>query len=438
MNTLVKTLKKYQQDGVDRIVSQTNTLIADEPGLGKTIQVLAYIDQNNVNKTLIVCPSSLKLNWENEIGEWIKTKKLNINVISKGTDTLKDDDNIIIVSYNLVGTIKGLNSLYFDLLVCDESHYLRSPKAKRSKIILGLHGLYKQAKKVVCLTGTPLTIDPLDTYLVTKRLAPKETLGELNDYHKYTERYCSALYVNGLWEIGKPSNVEELRQKLGPFLLRRTAKDVRDNQVKVKYTYPKCKESVKLDVNEELHVILKMTAETKYPLTCKLLDLYTNVVGVKVVLFCYHRHVISHFLTKYKDKAVKLDGSMSADKKHKAIQDFIHEDSIQIFIGQIRASGVGLNGLQHASSVCIFHELPWTYTDYGQAVGRLDRIGQTSSIVNVITPVLKGSLDYIQLKRINERNDFSSSFLEGETTGYESYCETNKQQQTTKEKQPWM
>ena len=137
-------LRRYQKATVEQMLSMKgNILLADEPGLGKTVTTIAYINAMRFSHVVIVCPASLRMNWQTELERWLAYK----------TD-------VVIMSYE--GMVKhpiSPESPLGRLIVFDEAHYLKNPKAKRTKAALKL-----KHDKILFLTGTPVVNRPIDLY----------------------------------------------------------------------------------------------------------------------------------------------------------------------------------------------------------------------------------------------------------------------------------
>jgi SWI/SNF-related matrix-associated actin-dependent regulator 1 of chromatin subfamily A len=139
-------LRTYQSEGVERLMAITaqrsSALLADEPGLGKTIQVVEYINRMGFNRILIVCPASLRLNWRSELDKWLAFTPQHIEILS------------------YEGVVSGYTEVsHYDLIVFDEAHYLKNPSAKRTKACLALESDYR-----LFLTGTPVVNRPMEMY----------------------------------------------------------------------------------------------------------------------------------------------------------------------------------------------------------------------------------------------------------------------------------
>ena len=147
-------------------------------GLGKTIQAIGLINLKKYKKVLIICPASLKYNWFNELNEWLEFK-VTIKIIENSKDTISKD--LTISSYDMVKDklLDKFKKQKYDLIVLDESHYLKNLKAKRTKNILGSYPKKKEslcdtAAQIVLLSGTLVPSGrPIEIYPILYNLAPE-------------------------------------------------------------------------------------------------------------------------------------------------------------------------------------------------------------------------------------------------------------------------
>ena len=199
-----------------------NTLIGDEPGLGKTIQGVGVSnDTPSIRKVLILCPASLKLNWKREWLKW-DIKGLSVGVIMDGKSEFPDTD-VVILNYNaklLKNYIAAIHARTWDLLIIDEVHNLRNPKAQWTKMVFGFTprpGAKDQtvvpaitAGKKLYLTGTPITNRPIELWPLLSSLRPDI----FNDFVKFAFRYCGPKNDGHGWDFKGESNLDELQELL--------------------------------------------------------------------------------------------------------------------------------------------------------------------------------------------------------------------------------
>jgi hypothetical protein len=197
-----------------------NTLIGDEPGLGKTIQGVGVSnDTPSISKVLILCPASLKLNWKREWLKW-DIKGLSVGVIMDGKSEFPNTD-VVILNYNaklLKNYIAAIHARTWDLIIIDEVHNLRNPKAQWTKMVFGYTPRNSketavpaiQAGKKLYLTGTPITNRPIELWPLLSSLRPDI----FNNFVKFAFRYCGAENDGHGWNFKGASNLDELQELL--------------------------------------------------------------------------------------------------------------------------------------------------------------------------------------------------------------------------------
>ena len=249
----------FQKAGIAYATNRRNTLIGDEMGLGKTIQALGYINAISEIKTaLVVCPASLKLNWEREAAKWL-LRTFKAYVVDGVDDDIPEDATLVFVNYDLirgkkiddpdfkpapgVKTPKTVESSHvhaqlmkrqWDVLVVDECHRIKDPKSLQAIAILGreaapkkyekqILGLRHQAARYLFLTGTPFLNKPVEMHPLLSVLAPEE----FGNFFKFAKRYCGAHQGPFAWDFSGASNLEELQERLrATIMVRRLKKDV--------------------------------------------------------------------------------------------------------------------------------------------------------------------------------------------------------------------
>jgi SWI/SNF-related matrix-associated actin-dependent regulator of chromatin subfamily A-like protein 1 len=238
--------RPYQIDGVLGIFQRNCTLLADEQGLGKTIQacgainMLSAFDEMNI---LIVCPTSLKFVWRDEIEKWVVPERTLNLYYGKTTTTLDFPEQpanvppgtcakltFHIVGYNLAARKDirlKLRKQKFDMVIYDEAHTLRNPKAKQTQVCLGFNNTIpyiREAKYFLCLTGTPIANRPKDIFPIISRLAPK-VFGD--DFHEFGVEFCGGYEGKWGWDYSGKSNLKKLHSLLiNSVMIRRKKKDV--------------------------------------------------------------------------------------------------------------------------------------------------------------------------------------------------------------------
>jgi SWI/SNF-related matrix-associated actin-dependent regulator 1 of chromatin subfamily A len=412
-------LFEYQNAGVDEMMFRRNVLLADEQGLGKTLQVITYASIiPQLTKTIIICPASLKLNWAREFKKWAD---MDTFVVRTGKDRFPKDASTIIVNYDLLKS-KLINDQLIafkaTLLVCDEAHYLKNAKTQRTKAV---GKLARVVPKKIFLTGTPLLNRPVELYPLIKMLAP-HALTPYQDYRNYAYRFCNA--YNSKWglDVSGNSNVEELGVRLrATCMVRRLKKDVMkqlpDKTIQL-IPFELCKKTEKIIEREEWFFIEDLKkypergsmgelAQIRHELAVAKIDESARYITDllhsidKVVIFAHHYDVINGIKDKLQEfNPVVITGKHVMKNRQKAVDDFQTKEDVRVFIGQIQAAGTGLT--LTAASTVVFAETSWVPGEINQAIDRCHRIGQKDNVTAKFLVVEK-SLDETMLKTIFDK-----------------------------------
>jgi SWI/SNF-related matrix-associated actin-dependent regulator 1 of chromatin subfamily A len=436
----------FQKAGIAYARDHRNVLIADEMGLGKTIQALGIMNDNpEIKKTLCVVPASLKLNWKREAEKWL-VRDTDISVI-RSKDGWVDGD-LVIINYDILKKFHNeIHNTKWDLLVCDESHYLKNGKSQRTKEIVGWFDKnirrdveYLKAGRKLFLTGTPIVNRPIELWTLVHFLAPKTFFCLFNKYNTgYAQKFCAPKNNGYGWDLKGASNLDKLQEMLRTsVMVRRLKKDVlkelpaKFRQVievpanghtavvkreqKVLAENAKTIDYLKLQVElakasenpedyknavaalkEGVTVAFSEMSQVRHETALAKVDVVVeHLKGIieddeqKVICFAHHRDVIEKIESAFGDKCVKLYGGMSEKAKQDAVDRFQDDDNVKLFIGSIQAAGVGIT-LTAANKV-VFAELDWVPGNMTQAEDRAHRIGQFMNVL-VQHIVLEGSMD---------------------------------------------
>ena len=442
----------YQKAGIEWCSYRTRSLLGDDMGLGKTVQAIGTCNVTNPRTVLIVCPASLKLNWVKEWNKWTTT----------GIMATLEPSACWVVNYEqLVKHQTKIKSMVWDCLILDEAHYLKNKKAGRTRQVFGGWSFQKkvkgqkvsipgvrpiQAHRVVALTGTPMDNRPIELYPLLKFLMPAGFPNEL----EYAKRYCGAYHNGRGWDFTGSTNQEELQEKLrSTVMIRRKKAQV------LKELPPKVRQVIQVDpdtgmtkflkhekrllgfivgsedkVNdqnyreliltlleeplagiafEEMSEVRKEAALLKVPAVISHLKDCIASSG-KVICFVHHREVADELKSKF-DNAVMVVGGMSAQAKDDAVNAFQNDPTVELFIGNLDAAGVGLT--LTASSHVVITETPWVPAKITQAEDRAHRFGQKNSVL-VQHIVLARSIEATMAKRMINKQMIIDKTLDDE------------------------
>jgi len=390
-------------------------ILADDMGLGKTVQALSFLEYFKTDtgklKALVVCPTTLIYNWENEIRKF--TPKLTYRIHhgaarTRSKEELMDHDVTITTYGTLRSDIKLLMSVEFDYVILDESQAIKNPSSKVTRAA----GLLN-AKNRLCMSGTPLQNNTFDIFAQMNFLNP----GMLGTMEFFRQEF--AIPID---KFGEQDRKEHLKKLLYPFILRRTkeqvAKDLPEKQEMILFCEMEDEQRAIYDAyrNDFRNQILG-TIETqgiqKSQLTIlqglmklrqicdspailneqekfenhsiKLDELAReiteNIGNHKALIFSQFLGMLALIRAKLEQLGVKyeyFDGSTSAPDREKAIQSFQNNEEVRVFLISLKAGGVGLN-LTAADYVYIVDPW-WNPAVEQQAIDRTHRIGQTKNI----------------------------------------------------------
>ena len=390
-------------------------ILADDMGLGKTVQALSFLqhykDREGSLKALVVCPTTLIYNWENEIKKFTPSLTYRIHHGSGRTRSKEEllDHDITITTYGtLRSDIKLLISVVFDYVVLDESQAIKNPSSKVTRAASLL-----QAKNRLCMSGTPLQNNTFDIFAQMNFLNP----GMLGTVEFFRQEF--ALPID---KFGEQDRKEHLKKLLYPFILRRTkeqvARDLPEKQEMILFcemeeAQRNIYDAYRNDYRNQILGTIEAQGIQKSQLTIlqglmklrqicdspailneqdkfenhsiKLDELAReiteNIGNHKALIFSQFLGMLALIRAKLEELGVKyeyFDGSTSAPDREKAIQSFQNDDEVRVFLISLKAGGVGLN-LTAADYVYIVDPW-WNPAVEQQAIDRTHRIGQTKNI----------------------------------------------------------
>jgi superfamily II DNA or RNA helicase len=390
-------------------------ILADDMGLGKTVQALSFLqyyhDQHPDMHALVVCPTTLIYNWENEIKKFTPVLTYHIH---HGPQRHRDAEvlkqfNVVITTYGtLRSDIKTFVSMGIDYAVLDESQAIKNPQSKVAKAAALL-----PAKNRLCMSGTPLQNNTFDIFAQMNFLNP----GMLGTMEFFRQEF--AIPID---KFGEPEQKEHLKKLLYPFILRRTkeqvAKDLpekteqvlfcemEDEQRKIYDAYRNEFRARILGTIEDqgiqksqftiLQGLMKLRQICDSPAILNEDDKFANhsikldelareitenIGNHKALVFSQFLGMLALIREKLESLGIRyeyFDGSTSAPDREKAIQSFQKDDEVRVFLISLKAGGVGLN-LTAADYVYIVDPW-WNPAVEQQAIDRTHRIGQTKNI----------------------------------------------------------
>lgn len=439
--------RPFQKAGIRYALDRNGVLIADEMGLGKTVEAIGIINADPSIKTgIIVCPKSLKLNWERELERWL-TRPLTVGIAN---GSLPETDLIIINYEGLVKFQKELSDKHFDISIIDECHYIKNRAALRSKAVKAI-----KSRRKVRMTGTPIVNRPAELYNIIEDLG-----GNWGSFMTFAKRYCDAHQTRYGWDFSGSSNLDELQKRLRETVMVRrlksevltelprkirqiievTADDsiqkraveaekiyeeqsqekLADLRASVELSKAESKEAYKAAVarlRDAMQVdfteMAKLRHETALAKVPAVIDHVKNALednSNKLIIAAHHHDVIDELMTGLAEfNPVKLTGESKEIDRQTAVDRFQNDPDCRVFIGSITAAGVGIT--LTASSHVVFAELDWTPGNITQMEDRAHRIGQTDTVL-VQHIVLADSLDSRMAKMLVEKQEIIDSALD--------------------------
>lgn len=417
--TLKMILRPYQVAGYQWLNYLTDIkwggILADDMGLGKTVQALSFLEyykkEKENLKALVVCPTTLIYNWENEIKKF--TPKLTYRIHhgaarTRNKEELTDHDVTITTYGTLRSDIKLLMSVEFDYVLLDESQAIKNPSSKVTKAACLLN-----AKNRLCMSGTPLQNNTFDIFAQMNFLNP----GMLGTMEFFRQEF--AIPID---KFGEQDRKDHLKKILYPFILRRTkeqvAKDLPEKQEMILFCEMEDEQrniydAYRNDFRNQILGTIETQGIQKSQLTIlqglmklrqicdspailneqekfdnhsiKLDELAReiteNIGDHKALIFSQFLGMLALIRAKLDELGVKyeyFDGSTSAPDREKAIQSFQNNEEIRVFLISLKAGGVGLN-LTAADYVYIVDPW-WNPAVEQQAIDRTHRIGQDKNI----------------------------------------------------------
>jgi hypothetical protein len=412
-------LRPYQLAGFQWLVFLKEAgwggILADDMGLGKTVQALAYFLHNKElrpeAKFLVVCPTTLMYNWENEVKKFTPTLKHFIHHGPKRTASLRafEPYDIIITTYGTMRSdIKMFKEIEFDHIVLDESQSIKNPQSQVAKASLLLNG-----KNRVALSGTPIQNNTFDLYAQMNFLNP----GLLGSREFFMNEFATPID-----KFQEDEVKQQLKKLTYPFLLRRTkeqvAKDLPEKtetilfcemgkeQRKIYDAYRNSYKSQILGMIEErgiersqMHILQGLTKlrqicdspailneEDKFPNHSVKQDelmreIMENVGNHKALIFSQFLGMLALIRERLEAEGIPyayFDGSTTSTQREVAIQEFQNNEECRVFLISLKAGGIGLN-LTAADYVYIVDPW-WNPAVEQQAIDRTHRIGQTKNI----------------------------------------------------------
>jgi len=411
----------HQKEAIEKLVGSRRFILADDMGLGKTTSTIIAALETGAKKILIICPASLKINWEREIANYSDRSCY----IAEGKKFSTESD-FVIVNYDILKNFHDPkdkeNSLLiqskFELVILDEAHMVSNAQAQRTKII---NNFVKDIKRVWLLTGTPMTSRPMNYYNLLSIIESPVA----QNWMAYAIRYCQGFQFRAgnrkIWNVTGASNLEELRDRTSKQILRRLKEQVLDLPEKIitpvylrtsskeykdlmgeyyDWLENKTDESSSLTIQfSKIMKVRKVIANEKVKET---IEFAQNIIdqGKKVIIFTNFTDTLQLIHNHFGKESVYLDGSCNKVQRQYAVDQFQENEKVKVFVGNLKAAGVGLT--LTAAEVVIMNDLSFVPAEHAQAEDRAYRYGQKNNVL-VYYPIFENTIESVIYDILNKK-----------------------------------
>jgi len=458
-----KELWPFQRASVSYALRRRNTLIGDQPGLGKTPIAICYANEIKAKRVLVICPANIRIQWVNRIREWTTMRwPYIVYPILSGRHGVHPQAEWTVVSYDLARTEaigKTLALGLYDLLVLDEAHYVKTIDSNRTQAIFGDHtgfcrkeirheltdeiigytnlfkALSSRCGAVLALTGTPLPNRPREAYTIARGLC-FDSIDWMSE-DRFKLRFNPSARLEGKREDGttyfytreEVGRAGELQNRLrANFMVRHLKRDVMPqlklpiyDLIYVDETGP-VKQALEaeslldidpddlaggnIEVNGTWAIVRQMMGKAIAPQVAGYADMLLDGGEEKLVIFAWHVEVLNILQAALaKHGVVRIDGSTSPKQRAERIKIFQHDPNIQVMLGNTLSLGTGTDGLQEVSCHVLIAEPDPVPGNNEQAVDRLDRGGQVRTVQADLFVAPKSILEKILSMALHKRKN---------------------------------
>ena len=441
-----RELWDYQKATLDYLLKRGGGINGDQPGLGKTPTSIAFCNEVEATRVLVIVPASVRLQWGERIREWSTIPNCKASVLLKVKDGIHPTANYVVISYDTArnpGIIRAIGKYKWDVMICDEAHKMKNIEALTTRAILGNNkGLYhhgdikipaigNHARYKLALTGTPLLNRPSEAFTLL-RYFDHESIDFIG-WEQFKERYnrqADMKTISGKrFKLENTSLETELQNRMRVHVMaRHEKKDVFTQMKPPRFSIVRVEENrsvraaldveglLNLDIEEiqttkdfeilgHIAEARRLMGEAMAPQVIEYASDFLEGSDEKLVIFGWHINVLDLLeegLQKF--GVARVDGKKSAIAKQNAVDNFVQQSDTRVFLGNILSAGVGLDGLQKVCSRCFIAEPDWVPANNEQAVSRLDRFGQ-ENLVNAEIFVAPGSIsEKILVKALEKLN----------------------------------
>ena len=424
----------FQKAGIAIATTRKHNLLADEMGLGKSVMALGLVNFHaDIHRVLIVTKASLKANWYRECKKWL-TRPMSVGIADASCFPSTD---VVVINFDICHKFTKRMEFFWDLVVIDESHYVKNARSRRAKSIIGYKPTRNElaagmqassgipARRKLMLTGTPFENKPAELYPLLRYLLEDQCMSK----SAFEKKYCGAGFSGFGWQANGASNLEGLNRWLREtVMIRRLKRDVlkelppktrmivelesdsvksvvtNEQKVCAKYEADLAKAQVEFeliktlesdmeydtrrkDLNKQFYIpfneiskVRHETALSKVKLAADAIQSDMDEIGSgKILVFAHHSDVLNG-LAKHFPNSVTITGETSLADRDARVQRFQNDVNCGPFFGSIRATGEGLT--LTAASLVIFVEEDWVPGKISQCEDRCVFAGQKVLTVN--------------------------------------------------------
>jgi SNF2 family DNA or RNA helicase len=429
-------LAPYQWAAVRYALGARRTFLADEQGLGKTVEALAALEADQAFPAVVVCPASMKLGWQREAERWLPHRTTQI-VEGRATAPRTGSD-ITILNYEIVQAHRdALARTAPRALVIDESHYCKNPRAKRTHAVRRLAAAVPENGLRLALTGTPV-LNHADELIAQLRV-----IGRLEDFGsgaQFSHQFRGELSEERLhWHLRRRCFVRRLKQEVLPQLpakrqvvvpvgltneaeYRLAENDViewlKQQPIDLSMLEAKIAATLRAERLAQLGALQRLAARGKLAAALAWIDDFL-ASGEPLVVFARHIEVQEAVVKRF-PHAVHILGSDSLRARAAAIDAFQDPNGPQLLVGATRVAGQGIT-LTRASNVA-FLELEWTPAIHDQAEDRCHRIGQRDAVTAWYL-LAANTIDEAMARVIESKRSIVAAVTDGRIIGDDGFVE---------------
>ncbi len=396
-------LRDYQEAGVRHLISQSGACLGDDMGLGKSRQtVVATRLIAGEGRVLILCPASLRINWERE--NHAVYPHAVVGIVGEDRHATLYGCSWVIANYERLGGLVRDPELAFEVMAVDEAHYLKEHQAGRTR---NAFVLATRIPRRYVVTGTPLLNREVELHTLLRMTGHRLGSLSLRDFRR---QYC-----------GNRERRSELATALQGWMLRRrkdVLKDLGTKSRQIRYispaeglgSYQEIYRDMSLYVMPKIVKLRQALEALKTPFLIETVESLSE--GDKLIIFCEYMATVDAMRQAFNAAGiacVTLVGSDSAKRRQAAIDAFQNDPAVTVFIGTTSAAGVGIT--LTAANYVAFTSLPWTPALMRQAEDRAYRLGQKRNVM-VIVPLIEKTLDDGVWKLLQSKQETEDDVVE--------------------------